>query len=322
MVTTLRHKLFKKKPKKSAFTLVEKAHFTFLLAKALFKVLRVQQGKEKLRAAFIDFELLEFTELFIDIGFLIEEAQVYYNDDAQKIESNQIIKHSIEDLSHSRFDVVFGPDKIDLQYFAKSLKEAMQEIKYYNFRTCLNVHKLSILTSLVYLIPDNSSIVEVGSYKCGTTILMAKLCQVLNKKIKIYALDTFQGMPAATNPDRLDSSVYDTGMFMDNPIEEIQEKIDDQGLGEFIALVKGDVAQTLTHLELNNVSLLFLDTDQYKGTQAGLNFAKKLTNNPHIIVDDSSLKGVSQAIDEFTQDFNAYKRHNLVTNFDYLFAPK
>ena len=38
-------------------------------------------------------------------------------------------------------------------------------------------------------------ITEFGSYKGGSAIFMAKVCQALHPNMKVYAFDTFSGMP-------------------------------------------------------------------------------------------------------------------------------
>jgi predicted O-methyltransferase YrrM len=46
---------------------------------------------------------------------------------------------------------------------------------------------------------DGGNIVEFGSYLGGSAIFMAAVCRALGIRSEVYALDTFEGMPA-TNP--------------------------------------------------------------------------------------------------------------------------
>ncbi len=103
----------------------------------------------------------------------------------------------------------------------------------------------------------------------------------------------------------------------------MQENIRNQKSEKSIELVKGDVVETLPKLKDINFGLVFLDTDQYKGTKVGLEFLKGQTSPfPDVIVDDTTLSGVNLAIDEFLDNDSPYIRKNLSTNFDYLVPPK
>lgn len=289
------------------------------MAAGLAKVLKAKRKKSKLIAAYTDRKLYRFAEGLADVGFVWGDlAHTFFGGD---VHDKLHPYNSLSELDRYAFDVVLGPHKggIDLIYYFRAIEKVLRGIKSANFLTCLNSHKLSILGALVYLCPDQSSIIEVGSYQCGTSIFMAHLCKVLGKKVTIYACDTFEGMPKATKPDYADTVFYDSGMFFDNPIEKVQKRIQDEGLEDSIHLVKGDVAETLPRLDCKNAYMMFLDTDQYKGTKAGLDLARKL-QSPHVIIDDTSLSGVNLAIEELIGKEERYKRENLFTNFDYIFS--
>lgn len=304
----IKQKFFKKKNKKNAYSMVELDNLTLTLTQALFKLVEAQKKTDQLKVFLESEKFKQYFELLrntgIGINYSISQAE-------------NLLSPNIEE---NKFDLILGENGIDLESFAKSVRQALQAIDLSNFRTCLNIHKLATIAALVYIIPNGSSVVEVGSHKCGTTIFMAQLCRTIGKKIDIYACDTFQGMPAATEPDKSNSVVYDTGMFTDNLVDQVQAKLNSQGLQDSIHLVKGDVTETLLNLKPKNVALVFLDTDQYKGTRAGLDFVKNLESNPHIIVDDSTLVSVGQAMEEFIKENKEFSRKNIFFNFDYLYA--
>ncbi|MCK4934624.1 MAG: hypothetical protein KAR79_03465 [Simkaniaceae bacterium] len=137
--------------------------------------------------------------------------------------------------------------------------------------------------------PKTCKIIEVGAYQCGTTIFMAKFLQRLGKKGKLFAFDTFCGMPAATDKDKKDLAYYDSGMFINNQIQKVQRKIKKEKVDSCIDLIKGDVAKTLLsgNFSETGLDLMLLDTDQYKGTSIGLEAAARL-GIPQILVDDTS----------------------------------
>lgn len=299
-----------------AYDVVEDELFLLALARAFASVLMAQKKKEALTTAYADQSLYKFTESLADMGFISRDFRHAFFGGSP----NDILHpfNPLETIDNFEFDVIFGPEHLDICYFSKMIKKALKEIKYSNFLTCLNMQKIMIIAALVCLIPNDSAILEVGSYQCGTTIFIAQLCKELNKNIRVFACDTYEGMPAATAQDKKDVSYYDSGMFLDNPIEKVQGRIKGQNLEKSIRLIKGDVVETLPSLTIRNCSLVFLDTDQYKGTKAGLELVGNLDTFAHVIVDDTGLSSVSLAINEFVKDNTSYSRKNLLTNFDYL----
>ena len=69
-----------------------------------------------------------------------------------------------------------GENGIDLESFAKSVRQALQAIDLSNFRTCLNIHKLATIAALVYIIGSSvERLVRIN--------VMAQLCRTIGKKI-------------------------------------------------------------------------------------------------------------------------------------------
>jgi len=77
-------------------------------------------------------------------------------------------------------------------------------------------------------------IVEFGSYKGGNAIFMALLAKQVNPDIRVYALDTFEGMPVS------DKSVdmHNQGDFRDTNYEMLSIYKSELGLDNLI-LIKG-----------------------------------------------------------------------------------
>jgi hypothetical protein len=286
------------------------------LAKAFLKILESQKAKTNLITAYTDINIANYNEDLSDIGFIIKDPFFTFFDGNPNDPHHPY--NPIENLKKNEFDIILGSEGLDLYFFAKSFKQALKEIKLCNFQTCLNVNKISIIAAIICLIPSNTNIIEIGSYQGGTTIFMAKLAKILNKNLKIFACDTFEGMPPASDNDKIDKCFYDSGRFIDNPLKKVQKRIKREKLENSINLVKGDVTITLKNLNINNLSFVFLDTDQYNGTKAGLDFVLHSKSKPHIIIDDSSLSGINIAINEFLENNSSYRRKNLITNFDYL----
>ncbi|NGX43123.1 MAG: hypothetical protein K940chlam7_01414 [Chlamydiae bacterium] len=270
----------------NAYSFLQESQFSLLLAQSLSKILKAQKGKTKLVTAYTDTGLHGLTEALMDVGFVWEDVRhTFFGRDPDHNFDKFHPYNPLSDLKKFEFDVILGSQGIDLSYLARSVRQTLKAIKLVNFQTCLHINKISILAVLAYFCPNHSSILEVGSYQCGTSIFMAQLCKTLGKHVTIYACDTFEGMPAATAPDRSDQVFFDSGMFTNNPINRVQKKIKSQALEGYIRLVKGDVVKNLPNLNYENIYLMFLDTDQYRGTQAGLDQVKRL-NIPHIVVDE------------------------------------
>ena len=307
------------------------------IAHAFQKIVTALTGKNTFTTAYVGASLFGICEGLSDLGFILKDPQrsFFGHDPNDPIH----VYIPIENLEKNDFDVVFfeatkmigyeklldnlqakSPFLFDLDLLFTKFKQTLGSIRNRNFQTCLHVNKLAILSVMAYLCPKQCNVIEVGSYQCGTTIFMAKLLGFLKKQCKIYALDTFSGIPAASKEDKIDKVYYDAGMFQDNHIARVARRIKREKVARYIELIKGDVRETLPKLvaDEKKFDLMFLDTDQYKGTKSGLNAAYNL-NVPYIIVDDTSLLSVDKAINEFLFDYSNYRRAKLITNFDLIF---
>ncbi len=190
-------------------------------------------------------------------------------------------------------------------------------------RTCLNPHKLSMIAAALALTNPQGCVVECGVYMGGTTVYMALLQRALGIRRKIYALDTFEGMPAPTERDFGGDFVYTSGMFTENRIDIIRNLIVEADVANDIAHVAGLCQDTLPSVfeECGRVAFTFLDTDQYAGTKGGLDhIAPHLLNDSLIIVDDSTVHGVRAAIDEAISGNSILYQAPLCTNFEAVFS--
>ena len=86
------------------------------------------------------------------------------------------------------------------------------------------------------------NIIELGSWKAGNAILMAKFLKQIKSRKKIFACDTFEGIP---KDDRFVNNPKGKGLFSDVNFEEISSKIKTFELDDTIDLVKGLFENTL-----------------------------------------------------------------------------
>lgn len=187
--------------------------------------------------------------------------------------------------------------------------------------SCLNPHKLAVISLAILLAPRTGAVIECGTYLGGTTIWMALLQRVLRIVRPLFALDTFEGMPAPIAQDGV--TVYQQGLFSDNQFDRVEGYYRAQDVLSDIRMLKGLAQETLPQIwkHSEKVALAFLDMDQYAGTIAGLNaIVPRLQQDGLIIVDDTTVTGVDLAIRETLEAFPQLRRIPLRRNFDVLYA--
>ncbi len=141
--------------------------------------------------------------------------------------------------------------------------------------------------------------IEFGSYRCGTAIFLAKVAQGLGYTGKIYALDTFEGIPK-TN-EKVDFHLK--GDFKSPDFKLLTDNICNLGLKNLV-LVKGLFEETLPVLlpMMQKVVLAHIDCDVEASTRyAVLSIEKKMHAQGYMVVDDVSnpaCLGVMQAVEE------------------------
>jgi predicted O-methyltransferase YrrM len=143
------------------------------------------------------------------------------------------------------------------------------------------------------------NIVEFGSYRGGSAIFMAVVLAELYPDARVYALDTFGGMPD-TDPSK---DLHKAGDFSDTNMETIGQAVDGLGLRN-LELVRGLVEDTGpgVYERAGSFGLSHLDLDIY----SGLKFAQDsvwpyMTPGGYVVYDDatvSSCIGATQAVEE------------------------
>jgi len=133
----------------------------------------------------------------------------------------------------------------------------------------------------------------------------------------IFALDMYGGMPAPQEKDG--ETIYQAGLFANNPLPVVEALVEQYKLGGMIHLVKGLVEENVeivVRKHSGRVAFAFLDTDQYSGTAAGLKHVlPDLMEDGMIVIDDTTVSGVNQAIEEALQAYPEMARLDLMMNF-------
>lgn len=142
-------------------------------------------------------------------------------------------------------------------------------------------------------------IIEYGSYRGGNAIFMAYVAKHLFPNVKIYALDTFCGMPATDK----EVDAHSQGDFSDNDIERLKERVDSLGLDNLV-LVKGLFEETNSRVmeEAKKIALAHIDCDISSAVRFSYDSVKPhLIEGAYIVFDDaavSSCIGATEAVED------------------------
>ncbi|WP_417470610.1 TylF/MycF/NovP-related O-methyltransferase [Maricaulis sp.] len=141
-------------------------------------------------------------------------------------------------------------------------------------------------------------VIEYGSYRGGNAIFMAYIAKKLHPGMKIYALDTFEGMPetdAAVDAHKL-------GDFNDANYTEIADFVAKSGLDNLV-LVKGLFEDTNAELmkTVKKVRMAHIDCDIKPAVEFSYeNVKKKMVEGGYYVFDDatvSSCIGATEVIE-------------------------
>jgi len=153
-------------------------------------------------------------------------------------------------------------------------------------------------------------ILELGTYKCGTTIMMARFLKNIGSKRKVIGCDAFKGLPY---DDKHSSQQNAKGMFSDVTVEYVLEKIKKFGVDDKITIIEGLFEETLLKsLSEQKFSMVLLDCDLYDAAKFSLEFAyPRLVEGGLIMFDDYDRTGrnnpewgETKAVDEFCSSHN------------------
>jgi len=151
-------------------------------------------------------------------------------------------------------------------------------------------------------------ILELGIAKGGTTIMMAHFLKKIGSKRKIYACDTFEGLPYEDKfSDKTSEQV--SGMFK-HSYDAVSKQLKKFQVDEYIILIKGLFENTLySQLSDRKFSFVFNDSDLYDATKYSLEFVYPRLVKKGIIIFDQYGGGAlnrkkgdwgeSKAVDEF-----------------------
>jgi predicted O-methyltransferase YrrM len=143
-------------------------------------------------------------------------------------------------------------------------------------------------------------IIEYGAYRGGGAIFMAYIAKKLYPGMKIYALDSFSGMP----PTNKNIDAHNEGDFIDTDFESLQNRINELNLDNLF-LVKGFFEDTNTKImkEAGKIALAHIDCDIGSSIKYSYESVKPfMVDGGYIVFDDatvSSCIGATEVVENF-----------------------
>ena len=143
-------------------------------------------------------------------------------------------------------------------------------------------------------------IVEYGSYRGGGAIFIAYIVKQLYPGMKVFALDTFEGMPETDK----NVDAHNAGDFSDTDIVKLQARLDELKLDN-IVLVKGIFENTNEDVmaQAGKISMAHIDCDIAQSIKYSYEGVKPfMVDGGYIIFDDatvSSCIGATEVVENF-----------------------
>jgi predicted O-methyltransferase YrrM len=163
--------------------------------------------------------------------------------------------------------------------------------------TLLPFSKLANLYLILrYGISGERNVIEFGSFRGGSALFMASILRDIGSSSKVYALDTFEGMP----PTDATRDTHRQGEFADCDLAGLQALAVREGLQDRLVTVAGRFENTLPGLlaEGRKFALAHVDCDIYSGVKYATQAVKAaMQPNGYIIFDDALVGSCLGAFD-------------------------
>lgn len=144
------------------------------------------------------------------------------------------------------------------------------------------------------------SIVEFGSFRGGSAIFLASVCRSLGLPVKVYGLDTFEGMP----PTDKGVDAHNEGDFSGVDLEELRAFVASSGLSDHLEFVQGIFEDTAPGLlvRIPPVLLAHIDCDVYTSVAFAWDAVTPyMASGGYVALDDahvSSCLGATEAVED------------------------
>jgi predicted O-methyltransferase YrrM len=142
-------------------------------------------------------------------------------------------------------------------------------------------------------------IVEYGSYRGGSAIFMAHVAKKLYPGMKVFALDSFEGLPQTDK----NVDAHNAGDFSDVNLDKLQERVNELKLDDLV-LVKGFFEETNDDVmaQAGKVCLAHIDCDIAPAVRYSYERVRPfMVNGGYIVFDDatvSSCIGATEVVED------------------------
>jgi hypothetical protein len=145
---------------------------------------------------------------------------------------------------------------------------------------------------------EPAHIVEFGAYKGGNALFMACVAAELHPSTRVYALDTYAGIPDA------DPSIdaHSAGDFGDVDLGDLRDYADKSEIGN-VEFIQGRFEETAATLlsRIGKVSLAHIDSDTYASVAFAYDVVRPhMVDGGYLVFDDatvSSCLGATEAVE-------------------------
>ncbi len=171
------------------------------------------------------------------------------------------------------------------------------------------MNRMNIYLILRFFLPrlKPGNIIEFGSYRGGSAIFMASVCQELLPDCIIYALDTYTGMP------KTDSEIdaHGEGDFADVDYSEMVAYAKSLGLNN-LRFIPGlfDATAPAVLAQAGPIALAHIDCDSKSAARYAYDaVSPAMVEGGYIVFDDatvSSCIGATEAVEEIIQQDRAF----------------
>lgn len=145
-------------------------------------------------------------------------------------------------------------------------------------------------------------IIEFGSFRGGSALFMASVCSELCPDVRVYALDTYEGMPETDK--RVDA--HNAGDFRNTSLEDVAAAVVASGLTN-IRLVKGLFEDTTPAVlaKAGPIALAHIDCDINSGCRyAEAVIRSNMVEGGYLVFDDATISsciGATEAVEDMIQ---------------------
>lgn len=145
-------------------------------------------------------------------------------------------------------------------------------------------------------------LVETGIWCGGQTILMQAILKLYGSDKKVFACDSFEGLPPPDPRYPVDNGdIHHTFDHLKVTREQVMDNFRKFDLfDDNVIFLKGWFEETTTDERIKKIALLRLDGDMYSSTiQVLENLYDKVADGGFIVIDDWTLPGARRAVEDF-----------------------